>query len=380
MSMDVSLRSRRSRSFGKPTAMLRGATLIELMVSLALLAVVLGVAVGLVVGAIQSGSRGRARGQFARQGSFINSLMSQELRMAGLGVPDATHIDDAYGGAGDTTGGNDVILATATAIGFIGDLPRPDAQYATFGTITNRPLGDGSHIFWHTENNGSCHPDTSAPSCETGDTSMFFPGEDGCANTAAVNDRTCPWGMKRVRAGERIQVVSGATRWTHAGVASPLAMSDIGAARPLSLNLSTTWNQTVWPNVANNDPPVAVSGQGFVTTVDRVFYFLQGTDLMRRQCFGDLDPDSASWPNNATNTLPANPESTPPGGVQNTCLAAEVIGKNVASLNFEYFDGTGAVTTTKNQIRRVDWTIKLRKTVNNRTVEQDVVGTVGLRN
>lgn len=359
----------------------RGATMIELLVALSLLAVVLSVAVGLVTGAIQSGTRGRARGELARQGSFLNSLLASELRMAGFGVPTSvgTHIDDAYGGAGDTIFDSNVILATGTAVGIVADFPRPDAQYATFGFIDNRPAGGTSNIMWHTENNGGCAPDTVSPSCATGTASMFFPGEDGCDAVGDAADRTCPWGMKRVRGGERIQIVSGAMRWTHAGVASPLAMSALGAAGPLSLNLSTAWNATAWPNILASDPPVAVTGQGFVTTVDRVFYRLNGTNMERIQCFGDPDPGSVNWPNLATTAMPGTLTSTPTGGTVNECTAAEVVAKNVASLQFDYFTGTGVATTAKDQVRRVDWTIKLRKTVNSRTVEQDVVGTVAIR-
>jgi hypothetical protein len=361
----------------------RGATLIEMMVAFSLLAVILSVTVGLVVGAIQSGARGRARGELARQGEFINTLMSNELRMAGFGVPSSagTHIDDSYAGAGATTFESHVILATPTAIGIVADLPRPDAQYGAFGTIDNRPSGSRSNVMWHTENNGSCAPLAVGPSCDTAATSAFFPGETGCGNVGAVNDRVCPWGMKRVIAGERIQVVSGALRWTHGGVASPLAMSALGPSNVLSLNLSTTW-APIWPSLDADDPPNGVSGQGFVTTIDRVFYQLVGTDIVRIQCFGDPDPQSARWPNLATNTMPslADLELTPVGGTQNTCVGPEVVARNVASLQFGYFTGDGSVAAAKSAVRRVDWTLKLRKIVNRRAVEQDVVGTVGIRN
>ena len=175
--------------------------------------------------------------------------------------------------------------------------------------------------------------------------------------------------------------------WRGAGMTIPKAVSvRLSRAQGSTPGLSAVFNpatatwDAVWPNVLPADAPVGVSGQGYVTTIDRVFFRLNGTNLERIQCFGDPDPGSANWPNLATNTLPGTLASTPAGGALNECTAAEVIAKNVASVAFAYADGTGTVTATKNLIRRIDWTIKLRKTVNNRTVEQDVVGTVAVRN
>ncbi len=359
---------------------LRGATLIELMVSLTLLAVVLGVAVGLVAAVIQGSARGRARGELARQGAFANSVLSNELRMAGVGVPASSgnHIADAYAGAGATHFAGSLLVASSTAVGIAADLPRPDANYATFGRLDPRPTGSRSAIMWHSENNGSCAPDTVGDTCSTASTSLFFPGVDGCDATSDVNDRVCPWSLKRVRAGERIQIVDGAHRWTHAGVASPLAMTSSSSTGALALSLSTTW-ESVWANTTSSDLPGAVSGTGYVTTIDRVFFRHNGKNFERNQCWGDPDPDSANWPGEAS-ALPSTLTSTPSTGTASECTGWEVLAKNVDSVVFDYFDGTGAVTTNKSDIARIDWAIKLRKRVNGRSVEQDVVGSVGVRN
>lgn len=362
----------------------RGATLIELMVALSLLTVVLSIAVGLLVGSMQNNSRARVRAQLARQGEFLSTAMSHELRMAGLGVPSATgnHISDAYAGGGATDFDTSVILATATAVGVIGDFPRPDAQYNTLGLLHNRPAGTRANVMWHTENNGRCAPDTTGLTCSTATTSFFFPGEAGCAGVGAAGDRTCPWGMRRVNGGDRIQIVAGSHAWTHAGVANPLTVSAIGVPTPvISLNLAANWD-AAWPNVASGDAPVGITGQGWVTTIDRVFYRLNGTNVERIQCWGDPDPDNAAWPNAATNTMPnlANLALTPTGGVANVCTAAEVVAQNVDSLTFSYFDAAGAVTAVKANVRRVDWVVRLRRVLNNRDVVQDIVGSASIRN
>lgn len=362
----------------------RGATLIELMVALSLLTVVLGIAVGLLVGSMHNNSRARVRAQLARQGEFLSTVLSQELRMAGLGVPgvNGNHIADAYAGGGDTDFDTSVIVANSTEVGVIGDFPRPDAQYNTLGLLHNRPAGTSANVMWHTENNGRCAPDTTGATCSTASTSFFFPGEVGCEGVGQAADRTCPWGMRRVNGGDRIQIVAGNHEWTHAGVANPLAVSAVGVPTPVvSLNLSASWDAS-WPNVLASDAPVGITGQGWVTTIDRVFYRLNGTNMERVQCWGDPDPDNAAWPNAGTNAMPAlgNLALTPAGGTANVCTGAEIVAQNVDSVAFTYFDAAGAATAVKADIRRIDWVIRLRRVVNTREVVQDIVGTASIRN
>ncbi|MBI1948891.1 MAG: hypothetical protein HYS27_24605 [Deltaproteobacteria bacterium] len=362
----------------------RGATLIELMVSLSLLALILSVSVGLLVGVVSSGARARTRAEMARQGLFASRVMHQELRMAGLGVPQPTgqHIAPAYAGAGATTFDTVVILANATQVGIVGDMPRPDAQYNALGLLHNRPGGSTQNVMWENENNGRCVPDTGGTTCSTADTSKFFPGEDGCDATSDGNDRTCPWGMRRVVVNERIQVVAGSHAWTHAGLGAAYTMDAIGVpSGVMSLRLATNWDAS-WPNVAVGDFPVGISGQGIVTTLDRVFFALQGTDLVRIQCRGDPDPQAAGWPDLATNALPsmAALAVTPTGGTANVCVGPEVIAKNVRSLTFTYFNATGGVAATKDLVRRIDWVMVLERTTQGRAVLQDIVGSASIRN
>lgn len=362
----------------------RGATLIELMVSLSLLALILSVSVGLLVGVVRSGARARTRAELARQGLFASRAMHQELRMAGLGVPQTTgaHIADGYAGGGATSFDTVVILANATQVGIVGDLPRPDAQYNALGVLHNRPGGSTRNVMWETENNGRCVPDTGASTCSTATTSKFFPGEDGCDSTGDGDDRTCPWGMRRVAVNERIQVVSGSHTWTHAGLGASYAMDGIGVPNGvMSLRLATNWDAT-WPNVDIGDFPVGITGQGYVTTIDRVFFALQGTDLVRIQCRGDPDPQDANWPNLATTTLPsaAALAITPTGGTANVCVGPEIIAKNVRSLTFSYFDAAGAVTADKAQVRRIDWVMVLERSTQGRAVLQDILGSASIRN
>lgn len=364
------------------------------MAATAILAVVLSVTVALVGNALQVAVRGRVRGALARQGEFLNTVMRNELRVAGLGVPGARHIEDSYAGAGKTDFDTDVILATSTAVGVLADLPRPDAQYSTFGILHDNATGGTSQVMWHTENNGAC----ATSYCDTKDTSIFFPGITGCTSNAfdQIDHRTCPWGLRRVVAKERIQVVSGAGKWTHAGVSNPLTSSTYTVTLPTGsvlpsgvstfsvryLSLTTSWN-ALWANMANTDPPVAVSGQGFVTTIDRLFYYLDSGRIYRIQCFGDPAPADPNWPSISVNTMPTLADLasvTPTGGTKNTCIGPEVMATNVASAAFTYYARDGTVATTKDTIRRIDWVITLQKTALNRTVQQHVVGTVSLRN
>ena len=304
--------------------------------------------------------------------------------MAGLGVPQPSglHIADVYAGVGATNFDTVVILANATEVGIVGDLPRPDAQYNALGVLHNRPGGSLRNVMWENENNGRCVPDTGGGTCSTATTSKFFPGEDGCDATGDGNDRTCPWGMRRVAVNERIQVVAGSHAWTHAGLGGAYDMDAIGVPNGvMTLRLATNWDPS-WPNVDTDDFPVGITGQGFVTTIDRVFFALRGTDLVRIQCRGDPDPQNAAWPNLATATLPsmASLALTPTGGVANVCYGPEVIARNVRSLTFSYFDAAGAVTADKAQVRRIDWVMVLERTTQGRAVQQDIVGSAAIRN
>ena len=364
----------------------RGFSLVEVAVAIACAGVILTVVVSTYSVAVRNERETEMRASMIRQGAYVAAILDKEIAQAGTGVPRGPHIVDAYDGAGVTQFYAAVIVGAASQIGIVADLPRPDAQYNAFGLMHNRFGTNQHHIMWHTENNGICAPDN-VPSCTTGQTSLFFPGEVGCNTTSAAADRTCPWGMRRVEAGERIQVVAGDGSWTHQAMDAPLSMHNHGGL--FLPRLQFDWDP-VWPNDSPTAAPVGVGGVGWVASVDRVFYRLNGTNIERIQCFGDPSPSNANFPNATATAIPASTVTPAPAGsntAASTCVGPEVVAQNVASLTFTYFDDTNtamalplATGATKSLVRRVDYVIEFSRTVLSRPVQHAVVGTIRIRN
>lgn len=359
----------------------RGFTLLELSVAIALAVIVIGTATAVLATVLRDNRRARIHSTLQRDAELASQLFAQEIRQAGLGVPNGHHISEdctsgtcsyVYGtGANGTTSdlvfpARRILVAGGNQLGFLGDLPRPDANYNAFGPLHNRNV-HLTGIAWHTENNGTCMP---PDACTTSSTSQFFPGAAACN---VGGELTCPWASRRVAPGEALQIVDGGGNWSHARVDAPLS-STTGTATGLLLDFDIDQSPAANRRWAASTPaagPAGFFGQGWVTTLDRVFYRVVGTDLMRRQCWGDPDPRNTNWPVDTSNTVPANPVVTPPvTGITvtgTTCLPEEIIARNVQSLAFSYADETGAPLTSfpdavaKNAIRSVAWTLVLER-------------------
>lgn len=423
------MRSRSSRAF----------TLIEVAVSIALSVIVLGTAAALMTTAVADGRRARVKSEMFRDGALVGQLLNMELRQAGLGVPTGGHIENTTGNPdygtnlavspgsspvrpsrpaviyGCRTGAaqpgcSGVLVAAPDQLGIVADLPRPDGQYNAYGPLHSRATGATTSIMWHTENNGTCAPDASpvGTSCSVTASSVFFPGQttDLCDGTGAArfSDRTCPWGMRRVLAGERIQIAAGNGAWSHAALTSPgTIVNNTVITGVYAVSLTPGFDIDTWRNGAppTADPvsaqgqgPAGINGQGFVTTLDRVFYRRNGTLIERNHCWGDPDPDHVDWPDATAVTVPANPALTPAAGTlveQNRCTGYEVVARNVVAgpegFSLSYSDAAGNpiappinTQALKASVRRIDYRISFVKIVNERTVEHHVAGSVHLQN
>ena len=377
---------------------LRAASLIEVFVALTISAIVLTSAMAVFSVAVKNARLANIKGELEREGSFLQELLERDLRATGLGLPRGNHLVDGYDGAGASSLYGPVILAIPDAVGVVADLPAPHASYNTFGTLSTLVdhdsfAGEAEHLFWFNENNGFCQPDGSngaGATCTTGQTSVFFPGLDGCTNGGVPADRMCTWGLRRLLPGQRFQVVFGDGGWaTSAG-------SLVG---PLHTIHGLVWyftGTTIAPGWEVNAPapaadlPSTAPSQGFVTTLDRVFYFRDGALLRRQQCEGDPDATDADWPDDTGAAMPANPENVQPGTVQNACTEREILARNVDAVVFSYFDGLGAPITNidtaaeKNAVRSIGYAIRLKKTFADGAGSTDVLhelsGRVGLRN
>lgn len=370
--------------------MKRGFSLIEVIVALAIGGVLLTTVTSVLTLTLKDSRRTRTHSEIMRDAESVTHLMNTELRLAGLGVPTGAHIDPAYGTSPPVSFYGALLVGGSNQIGILADLPRPDANYSAFGALHARPTGSVgvSAVAWHTENNGSCMADSNANTCVAGRDSTFFADNAaGCATVgtgAVFQDRKCPWGMGRVLPGEAIQVAAGDGRWSHAAVTGEVvkvSVDNVFAAR-----LSPGFNAAVWPNLTRADGPGGKPGQGFVTTLDRVFYRLAGSTIVREQCWGDPNPNDADWPDAATNAVSGTPAATGGGGAAaSSCTGAEVVARNVSSLAFSYFDASGVAVTvaggaTKRQVRRIDYVIDFAKTIDGRPVLHQVTGSVRLTN
>ena len=371
-------------------------TLVEVIVAMVISLIILGTCMTIMVNTIVQGKRSRAKAEMARDGAHTAQLLSQELRQAGLGVPNGDHINAAYGTTGGAKFYASLLVAGTSQIGIIGDLSRPDANYNAYGPLHGRTLSStGQHIAWHTENNGGCVVDTGIPlagSCSTAVHSLFFPGEVGCnvIGAGGFADRTCAWGLRRVLPNERLVIVSGDGRWATAALGNTLEV--VGPQLVMAARLSTAWSPSDWPDPPSPSAAVTapneVSGQGWVATLDRVFFRYDSASrtIQRSQCSGDPDPTHPNWPTATATAIPTSLAFTPPGGAANVCGPFEIIARHVESITFTYFDASGAAVAVRNtgplkkSIRRVAWRIQFRQTLDGRDVTYDVAGSVRLQN
>lgn len=343
-----------------------GFTLVEVMVALVIGAVLLSTVVSVLTLTLRDARRTRVHSELLRDAESVTHQLNSELRLAGLGLPRGANIDASYGTSPPAAPLAALIVAGATEIGIVADLPRPDANFNTFGGLHGRDTGAAT-IAWHNENNGACVPDSTSSSCSAGVDSVFFPvNATGCTTTgtSGFNDRLCPWGMRRGRANESILIVAGDGQWSRSVLSGSVSAGTIRAA-----DLSTAYSRTTWPQ-----GPGAVAGQGFVATLDRVFYWLDGTKIRRRQCWGDPNPNDPQW-SEPPSTASWDPAATDGGSAgASECTPAEVVARNVSSLSFTYTTGTDGV------IRKVDYAIGFARTVDGRPVLHVVNGAIRLTN
>lgn len=385
-----------------------GFTLLEVAVAVALSVIVIGAATTVLSAVLVQNKRQRIHSDLQRDAELVGQLLATELRQAGLGVPQGPHIQKncpggvctfTYGTGANTTsaglrfGAHRLLVAAPTEIGLVGDLPRPDSNYPVFGPLHSRHSGAGTGILaWHNESNGTCIP----PGCATSGFSTFFPGS-GIDCSTVGGEITCPWALRRVARGDRLQVVDGRGDWAHAGVDTAGAVGgNSSLLGVLGLRLSPAMDPSAnsWLNDSAGVGPSGFAGQGFVTTLDRVFYVFDSVAgvIRRTQCFGDPDPGHADWPESA-NTVPGSPGTiTPPvtapsTSAQNRCVGPEVVARHVTSVAFTYFDQAGAAVAVasnadKDSIRRVEWVIGFQNanTIVGTPVTYTLMGAVSLQN
>jgi prepilin-type N-terminal cleavage/methylation domain-containing protein len=360
----------------------RAFSLIELLVAMSLAAIVLTAAMTAVTHANKAATVGREERELVREAEFLSVILQQAIERAGTGVPANTHLDDLAPNPPRA-----VVFAGADVFGVLGDFPRPHAQYSTIGYLHSRPGGNTTRLNYHTENNGSCVPNTAPPTCDIAETSFFFPGDTTpCEAAGEFYNRTCAWGLRRLAPGDHIQIVAGVGgSWTtgvvHGTAASAIETAPVASSPHtvpfLKLAAGYADSGVTWPNATSSDAPVGTPGHAFVTTLDRLFirYDSGNRRLERRQCWGNPRTDAAWWPPEAAGALPATLDDT---GSGRWCTPWEIILRDVSAAAFSYFDSAGVATAVKEDMRRIDYTIEVERNILGATVRYFVTGSAAV--
>jgi prepilin-type N-terminal cleavage/methylation domain-containing protein len=384
--------------------MRRGFTILEVLVALTIGVVVLGSAVSLVVVAGRHSDAARRRAHLARTASFLDHNLSRDLRHAGLGMPTGPFHSVFASGEGRFHA--PILVGTVTAVGLVGDLPRPDADGAPFGALATIPGSDGTsppaRFWWFNDNNGLCipslTPSATGTRCSLAETSRLFPGLGGCDAPGRGGDLTCPWGRRNLLPDEYFVVVAGDGSWALARMPGPGSLGASLVVGPSGRHLlfasnstSADWDPLLWRNANPQvDPPAAQRGQGFVSSLDRVFYFQQGQTLQRLQCMGVPDPENPGFPSADITDMPPLDalRYTPPGGRPRTsCVGPELVADLVQHVEFVFLDVLGnelprpLTAEGKRAVRGVTWHIEFADLrARGIPVRETLEGAVALRN
>jgi type II secretory pathway pseudopilin PulG len=335
----------------------RGLTLIELMAGLAVALAVLTAALGLLHQMAQVRRRQEAREQLGSTAGWLLGTLGRELRQAGLGRPKSTRAEGTHELFPPT-----FLIAEATRVAFVADLPRPDSSFNGFSTFSADPLPTLDSLSLLNELNGGCDVGAALAFCDSSETSHLFKGSGDNCVTAPATSRTCPWGLGRYRDDEYLLVVSGAGRWVERQLASP-KHHGVGIGVGQALHITT--------NMPAGLVDEAGVSRAWVSTPDRVFYRLTaGGELQRMQCWGSVGATATlSGAGSLTDDCdPANPA---------TGTGWETLARNLApnALQLTYRDAAGNVLTPPvaaallPRVRRVEVTLRLQQSVAGATLD-----------
>lgn len=329
----------------------RGFTLIELMVASVVMLAVVVAATQLFASLVHSHRRDVERATLRAAAERVLTTMAHDLRLAGLGVPEGGNL--ATGAPFPPA----VFLAAEGQVGFVADLPRPDAAFNGYSELAGEQPG-GAVVVLLNELSGDCGSDTGSRCNTLNDSLAVRPaaGASGCGADAA--SATCPWAQRRYRAAEKVVVANGMGVWAELTVAATLSAA-LGGRRGLALT-------TVPTHLGTGNLP----RRGFVSTPDRVFYRLAGTSVERGQCWG-------AWGNtpSASDACVTGAEGT----------GWEVLARGVSRflLGYRRADGTAiaipAAGATAGATRRLSVTLETTRTAGRETFVWETTTTLATR-
>ncbi len=241
----------------------RGFSLIELVLALGLSALVLTALMGLLLTTARARRQAQEQAQLLRAADIALLRLQRDMSFANTGLP------PGWTEVGLTSGADEVVL--------VGDLPEPGALYPTLGVLIPRDDGRRDLLMWRNANRPGADACEGAPCA-----AALFGAPDGCDREGSGVDEGgslhCPWGSRRALPSTTLHVLTEDGRVGRSEVGGPQLRLVCPEGAPCGLQL--------------NGPLVSPDGDGFapggglawVTTPDRVCWWLEDRTLFRRQC------------------------------------------------------------------------------------------------
>ncbi|MDY7227406.1 PilW family protein [Hyalangium rubrum] len=340
----------------------RGFTLIEVLVASGVGLIILTAMMGYLLHRSRMDQREAQLGRLKQDASLLLGQLGRELRQAGLGRPTRARRE----GLGELYPGP-LILADETALVFVSDLPRPDSNLNGVSAFAANqafpPLPDRGVALLN-ELNGSCDVDGSgAKACRTDEASLLFAGPGQDCRDFPHSSPTCPWGLNKYQAGEWLVLVDGAGRWVERQVSSSVFGNAIG-------RLALVFDEPIPRDFFE------VPNRGWVASLDRVFYRLEGGAVERKQCWERVGVQATL--SGLSRPCRAKEEGTPWEPLLRTAAPGGLV--------FRYFDAQGVefkalplAPMDLRRVRRVEVALRLMAPASGEPVTYDTFSAFTLR-
>ncbi|MFH1810949.1 MAG: type II secretion system protein [Pseudomonadota bacterium] len=406
---------RHIRSTGRPQH--RGFTLIELMVSLAVVLIVSAAGMELYVIARKNQSEGMVQASISRDAQLVLDWVERDLSYLGAGVPrgcPATSDTDIAGSCATKSLRPPIRIGHNDNLVFVGDLPLPHSDLN--GIVQIAAINSGSlsnaKLTVMSELSGCVPPSAGTDSgnhhCATHLASLIPTGSATDCNSSNPTAATCPWGLNKwfTAAGNTAEFIIGypngtwtRKRWNGTN-GSGLATTDDYYGVVAEAN----WPAASLQNVPQSELFTGKASTSFISHIDRVFYSVENTAgaacggsncvLKRRQCWAKVqDPSVANWPpvqNTRMRSSSTPADCSPPD--EGTPWMTLMTG--IRSMEFKYYQNSDSVGTDEintstwdaedsSRTRLVEVILTLERKIprtNNRFIKHTVRRRVLLRN
>ncbi|HEY4221798.1 MAG TPA: prepilin-type N-terminal cleavage/methylation domain-containing protein, partial [Myxococcota bacterium] len=286
---------------------MRGFTLIEVSIGLAISAVISTAAIATVVQTNRLAQEATAKAQLQRDSHLVLSMLGKDLQFLGSGVPRGFRYDNPdFAPAQDPAHQlrPPVRVGQSDNIAFVGDLPYPNADLNGVVQIAQVAGAGNDHVYLESELS-PCVPQSGAGNyrCPNQNTSLVgsFAGVDQCK--AGSVTRLCPWKMNKWQNGSNgVHFIVGTPDGSWYEREWPIANATVsdGGYFGININGGGAPNGSAWNGGASEslnqgplpgfDPLFGKASGTFASTVDRVFWSWEKRGAPGTACGGSA-PD-----------------------------------------------------------------------------------------